>query len=37
MAGLTAEGLVIKRYADILAEKRARAVTRFLGERCATL
>lgn len=30
MAGLTAEGLVIKRYADILAEKRARAVTRFL-------
>lgn len=30
MAGLTAEGLVIKRYAEILTEKRERAVTRFL-------
>lgn len=30
MAGLTAEGLVIKRYADILEEKRNRAVSRFL-------
>jgi len=30
MAGLTPEGLVIKRYSEILEEKRARAVSRFL-------
>lgn len=30
MAGLTAEGLVIKRYSEILEEKRERAITRFL-------
>jgi len=30
MAGLTAEGLVIKRYTEILAEKRERAISRFL-------
>lgn len=30
MAGLTAEGLIIKRYADILEEKRDKAVQRFL-------
>src|SRR5690554_4042829 len=30
MAGLTAEGLVIKRYSEILEEKRNRAISRFL-------
>ena len=29
MAGLTPEGLVIKRLSEVLTEKRARAVTLF--------
>lgn len=37
MAGLTAEGLVIKRYSEILEEKRNRAIARFLGVANVTL